>query len=87
MNNDIFKYDAMKANGSRIVADYLVQGTLGNNTNYCFMISFKIQHVGVSFFSKLEKYYTANQMKLTMLRKKKYESDSDSVILLYNSPN
>lgn len=85
--NDIFKYDVTKANGSRIVADYLLKGSLGDNINYYFMISFKTQYVGVSFFSKSEKDYTTNQTKLTILRKEKYEPDSDTVTLLYNSPN
>lgn len=85
--NDVFKFDIKKAKGSRIVADYLLKGSLGDNTNYYFMISFKEQYVGVSFFSKSEKDYTANQIKLTMLRKEKYELGSDNVILLYNSPN
>lgn len=57
----------------------MLKETLDDNTNYYFMISFKTQYVGVSFFSKSEKDYTANQMKLTMLRKEKYESDSYTV--------
>ena len=85
--NDVFKYDIKKAKGSRIVDDYLLKGSLKDNTNYYFMISFKEHYVGVSFFSKSEKDYTANQMKLTMLRKEKIDSDSGEVVLLYNSPN
>lgn len=65
----------------------MLKETLDDNTNYYFMISFKTQYVGVSFFSKSAKDYTANQMKLTMLRKEKYDSDSDIAVLLYNSPN